>query len=345
MLQCVRQCHKNSVRHLRPEDCITNRVVENLIGDMLGEAEARSTAYKLYQRSKQLVKDAKRELEAARAEAETSSSSKTAGRPRRSSTVPNYDSRPPPPNPPPGFAHSANLHASLQNADTFASQQAPPNNNSHVRNPSSSNTISAPDGLESPHNVLEAIGVTPYVPNGQRAENGMIQGQTIYNAPLASSSSYEATHLSPICPDSPPSPQILARANEIQYEPSSQPGSQSRLQTTSFHEYPAHITTAGQAAFQGPRANPNGAPKAVIRPKPHILQGGPPHPPSSPLLPYLSLEDALEWRRKRKGHGPKVSLKNSQYLDRLLGRDHVSARDSLRYSHHDLLNDMAGFLD
>jgi hypothetical protein len=245
LLTCVRQCHKNSVRNLRPEDFITRHVVEALIGDMLGTAEARSTAYRLYLRSRQLAIDAKADLEAAITEPEPSSLPKFPGRARnRNFTVPNHDFSPPaPPNPPPGFC---------------TSQYVLPNNNSppHILNPS--DTTSEPEGVEN-------------------------------------------LRLSPTSPAKSHSPRE----------------SQSAVPTNSSPYHPPPDTTAETTIPQRSPSTRHTATESIVRPKPLIIQG-------PPKLPNLSLEDALEWRRKRRGNGPKTQLKDWQYLDRLKERDHVS---------------------
>lgn len=341
MLKCVRQCHKNSVRNLRPEDFITRRVVEVLIEDMLGKAEARSTAYKLYERSKQLVINARSELEAASTEPEPSSLPKFSGRPRnRSFTAPNPDPRPPaPPNRPPGFSPTIGLHGDYQNADVFASQYVSPNNMPQILGHSESTSEpegvanlrlspSSPSRSHSPgqlshqrrqdlqpitHNEPEDIGPISNVTNDKRPETW-----ASYTA-KASSSPHEETILSPGSSDSQHSHPVLAVAPEASYESPSPPPSQSTVPTISS---PYHLSPAAGAeltTLQRLASTRHTGKERVVRPKPVVIQGT-----QAPELPYLSLEDALEWRRKRKGNGPKKPLKDSRYLSRLIGRDHVS---------------------
>jgi hypothetical protein len=270
-----------------------------LIGDMLGMAEARSTAYTLYQRSRQLVIDAKGDLEAARTEPEPSSLPKSSGRPRkRSFTVPNHDSRPPaPPNPPPGFFPAINFHAVHQNTDVFASQYVSPNSNSppHILNPSG--TTSEPEGVEN-------LRLSPTNPVKSPSPEELLN-QRPQSLPTIKHNEPE---------DSPPVPAV---APEARYESPSPPRPQSAVPTPSSPYHPPPNATAEPTTPQRLPSTRHTATESVARPKPLIIQ-------EPPKLPNLSLEDALEWRRKRKGNGPKKQLKDGQYLERLKERDHVS---------------------
>ena len=63
MLECVRKHHESIIPNLRREDSITGPVLGRLVEDMLGKAEARSSAFTLYERSKDIVLHAKVRLE------------------------------------------------------------------------------------------------------------------------------------------------------------------------------------------------------------------------------------------------------------------------------------------
>jgi hypothetical protein len=101
VLSAVRDSHKISTTNLRTGDYITKAVVEQMIREMLYDANARPTAFKLWHKSKQIVTEARRELQRA-----NGSPSQDYGTNRstmnRSRTIP--EQRPPaPPHPPPGL--------------------------------------------------------------------------------------------------------------------------------------------------------------------------------------------------------------------------------------------------
>lgn len=81
------------------------------------------------------------------------------------------------------------------------------------------------------------------------------------------------------------------------------------------HRLPEPTLGLGTRNKPPPQPQLQTAPATVVRP---ISQ-------ARPVPKPLSLADALEWKRNRKGRGPKVQLSGYEYLDRLKGRDHVSA--------------------
>jgi hypothetical protein len=304
-----------------------------LVVDMMGKAQARSTAYSLYQRSRELVIDAKADLKTVRAELEPSSPPKFHRRPRnRSVTAPTPDSRPPPPPVlPPGYSPTTGLRVVQPSMDIFTSQYRFPNNNSPPHIFDAADVTSEPEGTESlplsptsppkssspgdnPHQLSPGIPtIAHHEPEdidplsnakyGKRPDSGMTwrppNQETSVSGPVTLEPQY-----------SPPLSDVA------QYESHTPPRTQPGLQmASSSYTSPPDSTAEPKLpqkslSVRHPRAG------AFVRPKPVVIQ--------EPELPYLSLQDALEWRRKRKGNGTKKLLKNWQYLDRLKDRDHVS---------------------
>jgi len=330
ILNCVRQCHKNSVRNLRPEDFITKPVVDTLIGDMMGKAQARSTAFRLYQKSRQLVSDAKFDLESARAEPEPSNLPMFHGRPRnRSLTVPTYDSRPPPPPKlPPGYSPMTGSHADHPSKEIFAlpdktspprildpigvtsepdgteSLQLSPTSLPTSNSPGENSYQKSPPGIPAiTHDEPEDIDPFSNVKYGKRPDSGVTWHAAAQEAPsfgpVASEPKYSPpiSNVAPYESPSPPHPPHTVPMSPSSYnsQPGATPGSSPPQRSSSTRRNVAH---------------------GVLRPKPVVIQ--------HPKLPHLSLEDALLWRRSRKGNGQKIALKDAQYLDRLKERDHVS---------------------
>ncbi|KFY93298.1 hypothetical protein V500_03785 [Pseudogymnoascus sp. VKM F-4518 (FW-2643)] len=295
ILNCVRQCHKNSVQNLRPEDVITRPVVGGLIETMLTKAGARSNAYALYQRSIDLVKRARDDLETDILEPKRSSLYNPSRRPKnRRSTVPNQSSRPQtPPNPPPGVITAAFLHAAPSSSYSPRSILEPSYRTSEperVGNLRHSSTRSAKSHSPKELSHQSPEGVTS-ITHDVSKDIGSISGPQ---------------HR---LPDPTPGP-------GARYKPPSQPRPQSTASTTSSHYCSPPSVPAGLTTFRGlpsVPSSPHTATATVVRP---ISQ-------ARPVPQPLSLGDALEWKRNRKGNGPKVQLSDSQYLDRLKGRDHV----------------------
>lgn len=374
MLTSVRQCHRKCVQSLRSEDFITRPVVEVLIADMLGLAEARSTAFKLYHKSKQLVIDAREDLErhqAPRAEAEPSNLSRMHSKTKnRSVTVPVHDSRPPaPPNLPPGFFRGTNLHVVPPNTDAFnqhVSPMARPLNYSPPTIFETSNTTAEPEMIESPQHPPQPPS-TP--PNTRVSPSQDLYGtsSTIRDEPKVHSGSSNGTQgrLSKTAMASPQygydtssvgSPGLEAKPSSSRShvttlgagpgssgsqnnQPFPTVGPDTRNEVPSPHGSPStvpaasipyqHPSTTAHESTTSPQRSPtsrdsrHNPTESIARPKPVVIQE---HPlaPAHPPLPNLSLTDGLEWRRDRKGNRPKTPLKDSQYLDRLKDRDHVS---------------------
>lgn len=326
ILPCVRKCHRSSVRNLRAEDYITRPVIDVLVGDMMGNAQARSTAFRLYQRSRQLVTDAKADLYGARADPEPLTTPSFHGRPRnRSVTVPTANSRPPPPPKlPPGYSPMISLHAVQPNTEMFTSQYGFPNNASPPHISSPVNVASEPEGMDhlplspsslpkpnSPEEMpyqnqklppeMPAIlldepeDIDPFTnrKHTPRPDSGMTWRPAVPEGAVPSTS--------PVASETQKSPPA---SNVARYESPSPP-----------RVYPGAAVESSPP--QRSLSTRYSAAQSEPRPKPLVIQG-------PPKLPYLSLEEALEWRRKRKGNGRKIPLKDGRYLDRLRDRDHVS---------------------
>lgn len=262
---------------------------------MLTKAGARSNAYALYQRSIDLVKRARNDLETEILKPKRSSLYNPSRRPKnRSSTVPNQSSRlQAPPNPPPGVITATFSHAT-------------------------------PSSSYSPRSILESSYRT-----SEPERVGNLRNSSA--SPAKSHSPRELSHEGPegvtsITHDvSKDIDSISVAQHRLQdptpgpgarYKPPSQPRPQSTASTTSSHDCSPPSEPAGLTTFRGLPSVPSyhhTATATVVRP---ISQ-------ARPVPKPLSLGDALEWKRNKKGNGPKVQLSDSQYLDRLKGRDHV----------------------
>lgn len=309
---------------------------------MLGISQARSTAFSLYQRSKQLIKDARSELEAASTQPESSSPQKYAERSRnRTRTVPNYGSRPPPPMLPPEFSTPFALNVANHPMDVFAQQNLPNHSSPQILGPS--HTTSEPEGDEnlrssptgpveshswgelsrqgpqspqtSTHNNLEDIGTISNVRDGNRPESSATWAQHSQETARAGFYAHEMMTPGPSFSNSQYNPPVPTVAPEARYPSTSPPRSQPAV-TTSSPPYTPPDTVGDPISPERSPPIRHPVAESVARPKPVIIQG-------PPKLPYLSLDDALEWRRRRRGNGIKAQLKDWQYLDRLKDRDHV----------------------
>lgn len=170
VLNTVRESHQMSTANLRTGDCITKAVVEQMIREMLYDAEARPTAVKLWHKSKEIVKEARRELQ----RIETSRSPEhgpSRSTSNRSRTIP--EQRPPaPPHPPPDvvpdFGRLYQREIRTPSSPTGGRRPAHGHINSY-RMATTSSILPYEEGRHSPESIperwdRELTGLTEYSP-------------------------------------------------------------------------------------------------------------------------------------------------------------------------------------
>jgi hypothetical protein len=286
---------------------------------MLGKAEARSPAHLLYERSKQLVIDARVELEDTRLESE-SSLPKSYGRPKkRSFTTPDHVPRlQDPPILPPGYQPSIVAIQTDHQNSFFAPQNSSSRDGPYTQIPSQFGSTSEPEGFD--NSRLSPTDVA----KGKYAENW---AEFCQATDRNRSPKHEAAIPGHAPSDSENSLPPLVVASETRYESPSPPRSQPAIPTTHSPPQPSPIATAGNSSPHRSSSTRHSETAEFARPQPLVIQRE--ARGTDPL--YLSLESASEWRRKRnKKHiGTKNQLQDAEwYMDRIKDRDHVSVTNN-----------------